>query len=150
MDKKDRYLEVFHSAQNLLKDYKIDEIGKMSFISSILMNEFQEWIFCGFYRAVNKELLEIGPYQGNIIPCGHIAFNRGVCGASAIERKTIIVNDVSTFPGYISCDSKTISEIVIPVIKNNELLAVLDIDGDTKSQFDSTDQSYLEKIVLLI
>ena len=140
----------FLSAQNLLKDYKIDEIGKMSFISSILMNEFQEWIFCGFYRAVDKELLEIGPYQGNIIPCGHIAFNRGVCGASARERKTIIVNDVSTFPGYISCDSETISEIVIPVIKNNELLAVLDIDGDTKSQFESTDQSYLEKIVLLI
>ena len=150
MDKKDRYLKVLHSAENILKDYKIDEIGKMSFISSILMNEFQEWIFCGFYRSVDKELLEIGPYQGNIIPCGHIAFNRGVCGASARERKAIIVNDVSTFPGYISCDSETISEIVIPVIKNNELLAVLDIDGDTKSQFDSTDQSYLEKIVLLV
>ena len=150
MDKKDRYLKVLHSAQNILKDYKIDEIGKMSFISSILMNEFQEWIFCGFYRCVYKELLEIGPYQGNIIPCGHIAFNRGVCGASARERKAIIVNDFSSFPGYFSCDNETISDIVIPVIKNNELLAVLDIDGDTKSQFDSTDQSYLEKIVLLL
>jgi GAF domain-containing protein len=66
------------------------------------------------------------------------------------ERKTIIVNDVSTFPGYISCDSETISEIVIPVIKKNKLLAVLDIDGDRISQFDLTDQSYLEKIVSLI
>ncbi len=150
MDKKNRYLNVINTADKILNDYAIDDIGKMSFISSILMKEFQEWIFCGFYRAVDKELLEIGPYQGNIIPCGHISFNRGVCGSSATERKTIIVNDVSKFPGYISCDSETISEIVIPVIKNDRLLAVLDIDGDTISQFDSTDQSYLEKIVLLI
>ena len=150
MDKKNRYLNALNTADKILHDYKIDEIGKMSFISSILMNEFQEWIFCGFYRTVKKELLQIGPYQGKIVPCGHIAFNRGVCGASATKRKTIIVNDVSTFPGYISCDSETISEIVIPVIKNDKLLAVLDIDGDTKSQFDSTDQLYLEKIALLI
>tara|TARA_B110000495_G_scaffold3551_1_gene2658 strand:+ start:68 stop:520 length:453 start_codon:yes stop_codon:yes gene_type:complete len=150
MFKEDRYINVLNTAENSLNDYQIDEIGKMAIISSILKNEFKEWIFCGFYRAVKKELLEIGPYQGNIIPCGHITFTRGVCGASARERKTIIVNDVSIFPGYISCDSETISEIVVPVIKDDQLLAVLDIDGNTISQFDATDQSYLEKIVLLI
>ena len=150
MDKEKRYLNVLNTAENILKDYKIDEIGKMSFISSVLINEIIEWVFCGFYRSTGDHLLEIGPYQGNIIPCGHISFERGVCGASAKERKTIIVNDVSTFPGYISCDSETISEIVIPVIKKNKLLAVLDIDGDRISQFDLTDQSYLEKIVSLI
>ena len=150
MFKEDRYINVLNTAENSLNDYQIDEIGKMAIISSILKNEFKEWIFCGFYRAVKKELLEIGPYQGNIIPCGQITFTRGVCGASARERKTIIVNDVSIFPGYISCDSETISEIVVPVIKDDRLLAVLDIDGNTISQFDATDQSYLEKIVLLI
>jgi len=150
MFKEDRYINVLNTAENSLNDYQIDEIGKMALISSILKNEFKEWIFCGFYRAVKKELLEIGPYQGNIIPCGQITFTRGVCGASARERKTIIVNDVSIFPGYISCDSETISEIVVPVIKDDQLLAVLDIDGNTISQFDATDQSYLEKIVLLI
>ena len=150
MDKKKRYNKVINSAKTILNHYTIDEIGKMSIISSILKNEFNEWIFCGFYRVVKKEVLEIGPYQGNIIPCGHISFNRGVCGASAKKRKTIIVNDVSKFPGYISCDSETISEIVVPVIKDDKLLGVLDVDGGKISQFDATDQSYLEKIVLLI
>jgi GAF domain-containing protein len=150
MDKKKRYNKVINSAKTILNHYTIDEIAKMSIISSILKNEFNEWIFCGFYRVVKKEVLEIGPYQGNIIPCGHISFNRGVCGASAKKRKTIIVNDVSKFPGYISCDSETISEIVVPVIKDDKLLGVLDVDGGKISQFDATDQSYLEKIVLLI
>ena len=150
MDKKDRYIKVIDTAKTILNNYQIDEIGKMALISSILKNEFNEWIFCGFYRVVNKELLEIGPYQGSIIPCGHITFNRGVCGASAKEKQTIIVNDVSKFPGYISCDSQTISEIVVPVIKDKKLLAVLDIDGSRISQFDATDKSGLEKIVLLI
>ena len=70
MFKEDRYINVLNTAENSLNDYQIDEIGKMAIISSILKNEFKEWIFCGFYRAVKKELLEIGPYQGNIIPCG--------------------------------------------------------------------------------
>ena len=72
------------------------------------------------------------------------------CGAAATNKKTIIVDDVSSFPDYIACDDQTISEIVVPVIKNDKLIAILDIDGDTEGQFDTKDQSCLEELVTLI
>jgi len=119
-------------------------------MAAILKMEFSEWIFCGFYRVIKPNLLEIGPYQGNILACSHIAFDRGVCGASASKKKTIIVDDVSTFPGYISCDEKTVSEIVVPLIKNDDLIAVLDVDGNRVGQFNRIDQLFLEKLVSYI
>ena len=99
---------------------------------------------------LKPDLLEIGPYQGNLIACGHISFGRGVCGTAATNKKTIIVNDVSSFRDYIACDHQPISEIVVPVIKNDKLIAILDIDGDTEGQFDNEDQSFLEELVTLI
>ena len=150
MDKTQRYDRVFKTAKAVIDGYSMDEIGKMSILSSILKSEFKEWVFCGFYRVVKENLLEIGPYQGDVLACGHIDFNRGVCGKSARTQTTVIVNDVSLFPGYISCDDQTVSEIVIPVIKDEQLIAVLDIDGNQVGQFDDTDQTYLEKMVRLI
>ena len=84
------------------------------------------------------------------MPCAHIEFSRGVCGKSAREEKTIIVENVNNFPGYISCDDKTVSEIVVPVFIKNKLIAVLDIDGEEAGQFDAVDLKYLEEIVGLI
>ena len=110
---------------------------------------YWEWEDRGHQRVWNN-LLEIGPYQGNLIACGHITFDRGVCGAAATNKKSIIVDDVSSFPDYIACDDQTISEIVVPVIKNDKLIAILDIDGDTEGQFDNEDQSFLEELVTLI
>lgn len=150
MDKSHRYQNVLNTSYAVLQDYPMDMIGRMAIISSILKTEFSEWIFCGFYRVVKPNLLEIGPYQGNLIACGHITFDRGVCGAAATNKKSIIVDDVSSFPDYIACDDQTISEIVVPVIKNDKLIAILDIDGDTEGQFDNEDQSFLEKLVTLI
>ncbi len=150
MDKIQRYDHVLKTAKTVIDGYSMDEIGNMAILSSILKSEFKEWVFCGFYRVVKESLLEIGPYQGDVLACGHIDFNRGVCGESARTQKTVIVDDVSLFPGYISCDDQTVSEIVIPVIKDEQLIAVLDIDGDQVGQFDDTDQSYLEKMVRLI
>ena len=150
MDRETRYQNILKTAKSTLDNYSMDEIGKMTVMAAILKMEFSEWIFCGFYRVIKPNLLEIGPYQGNILACSHIAFDHGVCGASASKKKTIIVDDVSTFPSYISCDDKTISEIVIPVLKNNQLIAVLDIDGDQYDQYDHIDQKYLEEITNLI
>ena len=150
MDRESRYKNILKTAQYTLDNYQMDEIGKMAIMATILKMEFSEWVFCGFYRVIESNLLEIGPYQGNIIACSHIAFDRGVCGASASKKKTIIVDDVSTFPGYISCDEKTVSEIVVPVIKNDDLIAVLDIDGEQVGQFNRIDQLFLEKLVSYI
>ena len=128
----------------------MDDVGKMATISSILKSEFSEWVFCGFYRVVKPDLLEIGPYQGNVLACSHITFGRGVCGIAASDMKTVIVDNVSIYPGYISCDDQTVSEIVVPIIKDGKLTAVLDIDGDSAGQFDTTDKESLEELVKLI
>ncbi len=122
----------------------------MATLSALLKIEFREWVFCGFYRAVGPRTLEIGPYQGEILACGKIDFSRGVCGAAAMERKTIIVDDVRTYSGYIACDDQTRSEIVVPVFKDNTLIAVLDIDSAKIGAFDSTDKIQLEKLAGLI
>ena len=150
MDKAQRYIKILETAKAVVKDYPMGDIGKMAILSAVLKSEFSEWIFCGFYRVVKENMLEIGPYQGNILACGHIIFGQGVCGEAAIKNKTIIVDNVSSFPGYISCDDQTISEIVVPVFKNGILTAVLDIDGDQVQQFDSMDQKSLEELVKLI
>ena len=150
MDKTEKYVETLDDIGQYFSGYRLDNIGKMSIISSQLKIRFPHWIFCGFYRVNKEKILEIGPYQGDIVPCAHIEFSRGVCGKSAREEKTVIVENVNNFPGYISCDDKTISEIVVPVFIKNKLIAVLDIDGAEAGQFNAVDQKYLEEIVGLI
>ena len=147
MDKSKKYLKTINDLAHYFEGYTLGNTGKMSIIASTLSNAFNDWIFCGFYLVTNKELLEIGPYQSSIVPCGHIKFSKGVCGKSAREEKTIIVKNVNDFSGYISCDDQTISEIVIPVFSKNILIGVLDIDGRLEGQFDQTDKKYLEEIV---
>jgi GAF domain-containing protein len=96
------------------------------------------------------DLLEIGPYQSSIFPCTYIKFNRGVCGVSASKKQPIIIDNVNEYPNYISCDDQTKSEIVIPLLKNDVLIGVLDIDSVKESNFDSTDLKYLTEIINLI
>ncbi|MBI87194.1 MAG: GAF domain-containing protein [Candidatus Marinimicrobia bacterium] len=123
--------------------------AKMSLTASILGSRFSNWNFCGFYILVGKKFLEIGPYYGKIIPCTYIKFGRGVCGTAAKLEKTIIVDDVLKFHNYISCDSETKSEIVVPIFNNNNLEAVLDIDSVKMGDFNRTDKINLEKICQL-
>jgi GAF domain-containing protein len=148
----ERYQQALAVIRSVLgpEGYQVDSIGKMAIVAAVLKMHFPEWIFVGFYRVTGERLLEIGPYQGDVIACGTIAFGRGVCGACAEQRKTVIVADVNAFPGYIACDDQTRAEIVVPILHNGQLTAVLDVDGAEVGAFDQTDRDYLEQIAALI
>ena len=122
----------------------------MSLSASILGSNFPNWNFCGYYIVNEKHTLEIGPYYGKTIPCTHIKYGEGVCGTVAEMRKTIIVDNVNEYDNYISCDSETKSEIVIPIFKKKKLTAVLDIDSIAENDFGMIDKINLEKISRLI
>ncbi|MEP6749357.1 MAG: GAF domain-containing protein [Bacteroidota bacterium] len=106
------------------------------------------WFWIGFY-LVKKDELVLGPFQGPVA-CTRIRKGRGVCGSSWQQAKTLIVADVEKFPGHIACSSLSKSEIVVPVIRNREVVAVLDVDSSEYDQFDKIDQQYLEEIVSLL
>ena len=123
-----------------------DDVAGMATLSSMLHNAFR-FLWTGFYRVVGRDLLRVGPYQGTT-GCLEIAFGRGVCGSSAAEARTIIVPDVERFPGHISCDARSKSEIVVPVFDpSKRLVAVLDIDSEQRARFDEQDAKGLEYIV---
>jgi L-methionine (R)-S-oxide reductase len=114
--------------------------------ASALINQFLENInWAGFYLIEDNELV-LGPFQG-LPACVRIKLGRGVCGAAAENRETLRIDDVHQFPGHIACDAASKSEIVIPLIKDGELLGVLDIDSPSESRFDEIDQKYLESFV---
>src|SRR5436853_5399930 len=118
----------------------------MSTINSVLANRFSHFFWTGFYRVCGDRLV-VGPYIGTV-GCLQIEFGRGVCGTAAQRRETIVVPDVSAFPGHIACDPNSKSEIVVPVFDAaGELIAVLDVDSDRLNAFDAEDRAGLEKIV---
>ncbi len=123
-----------------------DEIAAMATISCVLA-QGMGWLWCGFYRVVKPLLLRVGPYQGGL-GCLEIPFDKGVCGAAARERRTLIVPDVSAFAGHIACDSRARSEIVVPVVdRHGALIAVLDVDSERLAAFDEVDARALERVV---
>jgi L-methionine (R)-S-oxide reductase len=124
-----------------------DPIAGMATISALVHHAFAH-LWTGFYRVVEPDvMLRVGPYQGTL-GCLDIAFGRGVCGTAAAERRTVIVDDVASFPGHITCDARSRSEIVVPVTDGSgALIAVLDIDSDRPSAFDERDRAGLERIV---
>lgn len=124
-----------------------DPIAAMATMSALIHNAFGH-LWTGFYRVVEKDrLLRVGPYQGTV-GCLEIEFGRGVCGAAAATKQTQIVEDVMTFPGHITCDARSRSEIVVPVFSRDEsLIAVLDIDSDQIGAFSGQDRVGLEKLV---
>lgn len=124
-----------------------DLVANLANVSAALKQQFG-WLWVGFYLVKQNELV-LGPFQGPVA-CTRIKKGRGVCGTSWLESKTLIVPDVEKFPGHIACSSLSKSEIVIPVIKNNEVVAVLDADSEKYDLFDETDQQYLEKIAGII
>ena|SRR2546423_6075485 len=124
-----------------------DLVANLANVSAALKEQFG-WFWVGFYRVIKDELV-LGPFQGPIA-CTRIKKGRGVCGTSWAEARTLIVPDVEKFPGHIACSSLSKSEIVIPILVHDEVVAVLDIDSDELNEFDKTDQEYLEQIVKLI
>ena len=114
--------------------------------ASALLNVFlQDINWVGFYVTEGNQLV-LGPFQG-LPACVRIPFGPGVCGVAAETKTTQLVSDVHKFPGHIACDAASNSEIVIPLIKNNEVIGVLDIDSPNKGRFDEIDQTYLEEFV---
>ncbi len=143
MDKLERYQLLLKQAQSLLEN-EHDLIANMSNISALLFNNLPNVSYAGFYRYQNHELI-LGPFQGPVA-CMHIALGKGVCGTAAKTRETQIVPNVHEFAGHIACDAATNSEIVIPIMKNEDLIAVLDLDSKVFARFDDIDSEYLTKI----
>jgi len=125
-----------------------DEIANFANAAAILKQVFG-FFWVGFYRVTEPQLLTVGPYQGDLA-CLHIPFDRGVCGAAARTRKTVIVPDVEQFPGHIACSSRARSEIVVPFVRDGETRFVLDIDSDQLGDFDEVDGGHLERLVAMI
>jgi GAF domain-containing protein len=127
-----------------------DLLAAMATVVCLLHYAFDAYFWTGFYRRMGPERLLIGPYQGTL-GCLEITFNRGVCGACARSRQTVIVPDVHQFPGHIACDAASKSEIVVPVFdRARQLIAVFDVDSDQYDSFDAVDQRYLEQIMALL
>ena len=131
-----------------------DLIANLANVSAALKEQFG-WLWIGFYlvkpdlKNSNETELVLGPFQGPVA-CTRIRKGHGVCGAAWQNAETLIVPDVEKFPGHIACSSLSRSEIVIPLIKNGEVIGVLDIDATELDQFDETDKKYLEEIILMI
>lgn len=140
--KSEQYLALLPQIKALLEG-EPDNIANMANIAAALKEQFN-WLWVGFYRVINDELV-LGPFQGPVA-CTRIKMGRGVCGSSWRDKKTLIVPDVEAFPGHIACSSLSKSEIVIPVFKQDEVVAVLDVDSKKPDQFDQTDQQFLEEI----
>lgn len=120
-----------------------DVIANLANITAALKEQFG-WLWTGFY-LVKKDQLVLGPFQGPVA-CTRIRKGKGVCGTAWEKAETIIVPDVEAFPGHIACSSLSKSEIVVPLVRNDQVVAVLDIDSEALNQFDQTDQYYLEQL----
>lgn len=143
--RREAYAEIAKSAESLLEGVT-DDVVAMSTIAALLHHSLG-FLWTGFYRVVAPGVLQVGPYQGSL-GCIEIRFGKGVCGTAAAEKKTIIVRDVNDFPGHISCDARSRSEIVVPVLNGKgELVAVLDVDSESVAAFSDADKEGLERIV---
>lgn len=121
-----------------------DLVANLANISAALATQFR-WLWTGFYIVKNDELV-LGPFQGPVA-CTRIKKSRGVCGKAWADATTLIVPDVEKFPGHIACSSLSKSEIVVPIIKNNQVIAVLDVDSEMSGHYDETDKRFLEKLM---
>lgn len=144
--KQEQYESLLPQVKGLLEG-ETDLVANLANTAAALKEQFG-WFWVGFYLVKENELV-LGPFQGPVA-CTRIKKGKGVCGSSWAQAKTLIVPDVEKFPGHIACSSLSRSEIVVPVIRNAEVIAVLDVDSVETDQFDSTDQQYLEQIIQMI
>ena len=142
-NKEDKYISLYPQL-NALIDGETDLIANLANVAAALKEAFN-FFWVGFYIIKDNQLV-LGPFQGPIA-CTRIAYGKGVCGTSWKENKTIIVDDVNQLPGHIACSSLSQSEIVIPIVRNNQVIAVLDVDSEYLNHFDEVDKKYLTEIV---
>lgn len=148
MTKEQNYQQILKNADSLFAGIT-NKITILANASALLYNNLENLNWAGFYHFLNNQL-ELGPFQGKIA-CMIIPLNKGVCGACATAKETIVVDNVHNFSGHIACDSASNSEIVIPVFnKDNTLYALLDIDSPIYSRFDEIDKFYLEEFVKIL
>ncbi|WEA01994.1 GAF domain-containing protein [Mucilaginibacter sp. SJ] len=145
-DKIEQYTTLIPQIEALLYG-ESDLVANMANVAAALKEQFK-WFWVGFYVVKENELV-LGPFQGPVA-CTRIGLGKGVCGAAWQQAKTLVVPDVDAFPGHIACSSLSRSEIVVPVFKDNEVVAVLDVDSELLDQFNETDAQYLDQIVKLI
>ncbi|HEY5461801.1 MAG TPA: GAF domain-containing protein [Hanamia sp.] len=144
--KDEEYQSLLPQIKGLLTG-ETDLVANMANVAAALKEQFQ-WFWVGFYVVKNNELV-VAPFQGPVA-CTRIQKGKGVCGTTWARAETLIVSDVEKFPGHIACSSLSKSEIVVPVKRNGEVVAVLDVDSEAYNFFDDTDKRYLEEIVALI
>jgi L-methionine (R)-S-oxide reductase len=144
--KEEQYIELIPQIAALVKD-EPDLVANLANITAALKQQFG-WLWIGFYLVKEDELV-LGPFQGPIA-CTRIRKGQGVCGKAWEQMKTIIVQNVHDFPGHITCSTLSKSEIVIPVMRGNKVVAVLDIDHSLYAAFDKTDELFLSEIISLI
>ena len=146
--KRKRYLRIYNQLLELLEPHD-NPVAAMATIVSVLHHKFDYYFWTGFYLLHDGSLI-VGPYQGPVA-CIKLKRDAGVCWTSINQKKTIIVPDVHKFPGHIACDSRSNSEIVIPLkSKEGQITGVLDVDSKDLNSFDEVDKEGLEKILQLI
>lgn len=133
-----------------LIDKNIPLVSNLSNLSRVIYESFENTSWCGFYITDStKDVLYLGPYQGPLA-CTIIPIGKGVCGVSAKSKETQLVDNVHEYPGHIACSSSTNSEIVVPVIKNNMVVAVIDLDSDLFANYTTKDRELLEEVASII
>lgn len=144
--KEDKYEAILPQLSSLVLAEN-DTIANLANVSAVLKQVFG-FFWVGFYR-VKGETLVLGPFQGTLA-CTRIPYGKGVCGTAWMKKETLIVPNVDEFPGHIACDSRSRSEIAVPLIQNGKVVAVLDVDSDMPDFFDDTDRLYLSRICLIL
>ncbi|MDT2729271.1 GAF domain-containing protein [Enterococcus gallinarum] len=142
MEKKEAYELMLLQLKGLL-EAESNWLANLANSSALLNETLPDTVFAGYYLFQEGELI-LGPFQGRV-SCTRIQLGKGVCGESAAEKKTMIVDNVKEHENYISCDSAAMSEIVMPMLDNDQLIGVLDIDSSKTSSYDEIDQLFLEK-----
>lgn len=146
--KKIENYEIMLAQANALFSNEKNLLSNLSNASALLKMTLPNSVFTGFYLFNGEELL-LGPFQGGV-SCVHIKLGKGVCGESAAKRETMIVADVTKHANYIACDSAAMSEIVVPMVKDDKLVGVLDLDSRLTDDYDAVGQEYLEKFAAIL
>lgn len=144
--REEQYKSVLPQIENLIS-FETDQTANLANVAAVLKEVFG-FFWVGFYIVKENELV-LGPFQGPLA-CTRIKKGKGVCGTSWERVETMLVPDVDAFPGHIACSSQSKSEIVVPVIKNDSVVAVLDVDSEKLADFNQTDQIYLEQLALTL
>jgi len=145
--REEQYQTALSQLKSLIAD-EPDRVANLANASALLKQCLNDTNWAGFYLYDGKELV-LGPFQG-LPACIRIPLGKGVCGTSASERHTLRIADVHEFPGHIACDAASNSEIVVPLVKGDTLIGVLDIDSPLKERFDEQDQAFLEQFAEIL